>query len=51
MTFLVDSLLIEEEMRNREVELKLKLEQVLAYKVRKPNCYSVMLKEFSTAHS
>lgn len=32
MTFLVDSLLIEEEMRNREVELKLKLEQVLAYK-------------------
>ncbi|XP_072293479.1 cilia- and flagella-associated protein 43 [Eucyclogobius newberryi] len=32
MTYLLYSLLIEEEMGNREVELKLKLEQVLTYK-------------------
>lgn len=34
MTYLVCAVLIEEEMRNRELELKLKLEKTLAYKVR-----------------
>ncbi|KAI3363278.1 hypothetical protein L3Q82_011908 [Scortum barcoo] len=32
MTYLIYSVLIEEEMRNRELELKLKLEKTLAYK-------------------
>lgn len=34
ITYLVYSVIIEEEMRNRELELKLKLEKTLAYKVR-----------------
>lgn len=35
ITYLVDAVLTEEQMRNRELELKLKLEKMLAYKVRK----------------
>uniref|UniRef100_A0A8C2Z7E0 Uncharacterized protein n=1 Tax=Cyclopterus lumpus TaxID=8103 RepID=A0A8C2Z7E0_CYCLU len=34
ITYLVHSILVEDEMRNRELEFKLKLEKTLAYKVR-----------------
>uniref|UniRef100_A0A667Y847 Uncharacterized protein n=1 Tax=Myripristis murdjan TaxID=586833 RepID=A0A667Y847_9TELE len=42
ITNIVYSILIEEEIRNREVELSLKLEKFLAYKVRGPSSYTVM---------
>lgn len=34
ITYLVYSVLVEEEMRNRELELKLKLEKTMSHKVR-----------------
>lgn len=35
MTYLIYSVTVEEEMKNRELELKLRLEKALAYKVRR----------------